>query len=67
MPSGYCVLAVRYWPLADMGSCTAHVCCRWNSGHDLWRESAFVVAIGAKADIAWTSHFFSFLLARSDR
>src|SRR5512143_1148386 len=42
---------VRFWPLADICSCSAHVRFRGQSRHDLLRESAFAVAIGGKADI----------------
>src|SRR4030095_5251692 len=42
---------VRYWPKADICSCTAHVRFRGSSGHELLRESAFAVANGGKADI----------------
>jgi hypothetical protein len=43
---------VRYWPLADIASCTAHVRFRGTSRHDHLRMSAFAVAIGGKADMA---------------
>jgi hypothetical protein len=42
----------RYWPIADIASCAAHVCCQGQSGHDVLRKSAFAVAVGSKADIA---------------
>ena len=41
----------RYWPLADIASCAAHVRFRGQSGHDRLRKSAFAVAIGRKADM----------------
>ena len=43
---------VRYWPKADIRSCTAHVRFWGQSGHDRLRMSAFAVAIGCKADMA---------------
>ena len=46
---------VRYWPKADMDYCTAHVRFRGQSRHDHCHMSAFVVAIGCKADIACCS------------
>src|SRR5262245_7005359 len=46
---------VRFWPKADIGYCTAHVCFRGQSGHDRLRMSAFAVAIGGKADMGWCS------------
>jgi hypothetical protein len=45
------MLDVRYWPKADIPSCTAHVRLWGQSRHDLLRESAFAVAIGSKADM----------------
>jgi len=42
---------VRFWPLADMGWCAAHVCFQEHSGHDRLPESARAVAIGSKADM----------------
>jgi len=44
---------VRYWPLADIGECNAPVRFRGNSGHDARLRSAFAVAIGCKADMAF--------------
>src|SRR4029450_3637838 len=44
---------VRYWPKADIASCTAHVRFWRESGHDRLRMSAFAVAIGCKADMAF--------------
>ena len=48
---------VRYWPKADICSRSAHVCFRGQSRHDRLRESAFAVAIGGKADIAFCTAF----------
>src|SRR5262245_50464063 len=42
---------VRFWPIADIASCTAHVRFRMQSGRDRLRMSAFAVAIGGKADM----------------
>jgi len=48
---------VRYWPKADIPVCTAHVRFRGEGGHELVRKSAFAVANGGKADIAfWDTH-----------
>jgi hypothetical protein len=44
---------VRFWPKADISQCTAHVRFRGQSRHDLGGKSAFAVAIGGKADIAF--------------
>jgi hypothetical protein len=44
---------VRLWPKADMAECTAHVRFWGQSGHDFVRKSAFAVAIGGKADMAF--------------
>src|SRR5262249_40749895 len=44
---------VRFWPKADIPRCTAHVRFRGQSGHDRLRMSAFAVAIGGKADMAF--------------
>jgi hypothetical protein len=49
----FCVAHVRLWPKADIPSRTAHVCFWSNSGHDEAQISAFAVAIGSKADIAF--------------
>jgi hypothetical protein len=46
-------LKVRFWPLADMSRCTAHVCFREQSRHDHWHMSAFMVATGGKADMTY--------------
>jgi hypothetical protein len=44
---------VRYWPIADIVSCTAHVRFRGQSRHAIRGVSAFAVAIGGKADIVY--------------
>jgi hypothetical protein len=51
---------VRYWPKADIPSCTAHVRFWGKSGHDLVRKSAFAVAIGGKADMASCTAYVCF-------
>jgi hypothetical protein len=53
---------VRYWPKADIASCTAHVRFRSKSGH-FWHQSGhqvrrvancgFMSAFGGKADMAF--------------
>src|SRR5262245_21248610 len=48
---------VRYWPKADIGYCAAHVRFRRESRHDLLRMSAFAVAIGGKADMAFCTAY----------
>jgi hypothetical protein len=42
---------------ADIGQCGAHVRFRGQSGHDRLRESAFAVAIGAKADMPFCTAY----------
>jgi hypothetical protein len=44
---------VRYWPLADIDECAAHVRFWGQSRHGFLREVAFVVAIGGKADVTF--------------
>src|SRR5262245_17013987 len=44
---------VRFWPKADIPSCTAPVRFRGQSRHELLRMSAFAVAIGGKADMTF--------------
>jgi hypothetical protein len=51
---------VRYWPKADIPSCTAHVRFWGESGHDPGLMSAFAVAIGGKADMACCSAYVCF-------
>ena len=51
---------VRYWPKADIASCTAHVRFRGKSRHDRLRESAFAVAIGGKADMDFCGAYVRF-------
>jgi hypothetical protein len=51
---------VRFWPLADIPSCTAHVCFRGQSGHGLLRNFAFAVAIGSKADMPCCAAYVCF-------
>src|SRR5262249_23173396 len=46
-------LDVRYWPKADIRSCTAHVRFWGQSGHDRLLMSAFAVAIRGRADMAY--------------
>jgi hypothetical protein len=48
---------IRYWPIADVGYCTAHVRFQGQSGHDPSGESAFAVAIGSKADMGWCAAY----------
>jgi len=48
---------VRYWPKADIPSCTAHVRFREQCGHHRLRESAFAVAIGGKADVPFCTAY----------
>ena len=57
---GCCTAYVRFWPLADIASCAAHVCFQGQSRHDLLRESAFAVAIGVKADIAFAAQMSAY-------
>src|SRR5512133_2259373 len=40
--------AVHTWPIADIPSCTAHVCFRGKADMTVCGKSAFAVAIGAK-------------------
>jgi hypothetical protein len=56
----YCSAHVCLWPIADIASCAAHVRFRGQSGHDLVRMSAFVVAIGGKADIVCCGAYVRF-------
>src|SRR5262249_57962561 len=51
---------VRFWPKADIRSCTAHVRFWGQSGHDRLRMSAFAVAIGGEADIAFAAHMSAY-------
>jgi hypothetical protein len=46
-----CPASFRYWPLADIVSCTANVRFWGQSRHNDWQMSAFAVAIGGKADM----------------
>ena len=52
---GSFVCNVRYWPIADMASCTAHVRFRGQSRHALLRNFASAVAIGCKANMTFCS------------
>ena len=54
------VVEVRLWPLADIPNCTAHVRFQEGSGHDRLRISAFAVAIGGKADMAYCTAYVCF-------
>ena len=51
---------VRFWPKADIPSCTAHVRFRGESGHDRLRKSAFAVVIGGKADMTYCAAYVRF-------
>src|SRR5262245_37356265 len=51
---------VRYWPLADISLCAAHVRFQGQSRHDLLRVSAFAVAIGCKADMGLCAAYVCF-------
>src|SRR6185369_1633134 len=53
-------LNVHLWPKADTSQCTAHVRFRGQSRHDFVRKSAFAVAIGGKADIAFCGAYVCF-------
>ena len=44
---------VRFWPLADIDECAAHVRFWGQSRHGFLREVAFAIAIRGKADIAF--------------
>jgi hypothetical protein len=55
-----CTAYVRYWPKADIASCTAHVRFRGQSRHDVWQKSAFSVAIGGKADMGLCTAYVGF-------
>jgi hypothetical protein len=46
---------VRFWPKADIRSCTTHVRFRGQSGHDRLRD--FAVAIGGKADVPFCTAY----------
>ena len=46
-----CMRDVRYWPLADIDECAAHVRFWGQSRHAFLREVAFAVAIGGRADM----------------
>jgi hypothetical protein len=48
---------VRFWPLADIRRCAAHVRFRGQSRHDLVWMSAFAVAIGGKADMTYCTAY----------
>src|SRR5262245_20865972 len=56
---------VRFWPLADIASCTAHVRFRRQSRHDDLPKSALAVAIGCEADNACCDAYVCFYPKRT--